>query len=108
MLGSSGGVVKSLDFCQALLKFLGCFYFQRILSSQWKVMTVISLGTSIPLPTVLKCEIYCFPICVGNFQRVRFSLSANVKFAVFNCDGNFLKGYVYKLSYLSQYLYSLY
>jgi len=25
-LGSSGGVVNSLDFCQASLKSLGCFY----------------------------------------------------------------------------------
>ena len=40
LLGSSGGVVHSLDFCLASLKSLGCFYFWCILSSQWKVATV--------------------------------------------------------------------
>ena len=40
LLGGSGRVVNSLDFCLALLKSLGCFYFQCILSSQWKVVTV--------------------------------------------------------------------
>ena len=33
-------VVNSLDFYQASLKSLGHFYFQCILSSQWKAMTV--------------------------------------------------------------------
>ena len=28
VLGDSGRVVNSLDFCQALLKSLGCFYFR--------------------------------------------------------------------------------
>ena len=32
-LGGSGGVVNSLDFCQASLKSLGCFYFRCVLSS---------------------------------------------------------------------------
>ena len=32
ILGDSGGVVNSLDFCPALLKSLGCFYFWCILS----------------------------------------------------------------------------
>ena len=40
LLGGSGWVVNSLDFCLALLKSLGCFYFQCILSSQWKAVTV--------------------------------------------------------------------
>ena len=35
LLGDSGGVVNSLDFCPALLKSFGCFYFRCILSSQW-------------------------------------------------------------------------
>ena len=34
VLGGSGRVVNSLDFCSASLKSLGCFYFQCILSSQ--------------------------------------------------------------------------
>ena len=40
LLGDSGGVVNSLDFCPASLKSLGCFYFRCVLSSQWKVVTV--------------------------------------------------------------------
>ena len=40
LLGSSGGVVKSLDFCLASLKSRGCFYFPCVLSSQWTVVTV--------------------------------------------------------------------
>ena len=40
VLGSSGGVVNSLDFCQASLKSLGCFYYRCVLSSQWKAVTV--------------------------------------------------------------------
>ena len=36
LLGDSGGVVNSLDFCPASLKSLGCFYFRCVLSSQWK------------------------------------------------------------------------
>ena len=40
LLGSSGGVVNSLDFWPASLKSLGCFYFWCILSSQWKAVTV--------------------------------------------------------------------
>ena len=40
VLGDSGGVVKSLDFCPASLKSLGCFYFRCVLSSQWKAVTV--------------------------------------------------------------------
>ena len=42
VLGGSGRVVNSLDFCLASLKSLGCFYFWCILSSQsqWKVVTV--------------------------------------------------------------------
>ena len=40
LLGSSGRVANSLDFCPASLKSLGCFYFRCILSSQWKVVTV--------------------------------------------------------------------
>ena len=42
VLGGSGWVVNSLDFYPALLKSLGCFYFQCILSSQWKAVTVNS------------------------------------------------------------------
>ena len=37
LLGGSGGVVNSLDFCSAPL---GCFYFRCVLSSQWKAVTV--------------------------------------------------------------------
>ena len=40
VLGDSGGVVNSLDFCPASLKSLGCFYFRCVLSSQWKAVTV--------------------------------------------------------------------
>ena len=32
LLGDSGGVVNSLDFCPASLKSFGCFYFRCILS----------------------------------------------------------------------------
>ena len=34
LLGGSGGDVNSLDFCPALLKSLGCFYFQCVLSME--------------------------------------------------------------------------
>ena len=40
ILGNSGGVVNSLDFCLTMLKSLGCFYFWCVLSSQWKAVTV--------------------------------------------------------------------
>ena len=40
LLGSSGGFFNSLDFCPAVLKSLGCFYFWCVLSSQWKAVTV--------------------------------------------------------------------
>ena len=40
LLGGSGGVVNSLDFCPASLKSVGCFYFRCVLSSQWKAVTV--------------------------------------------------------------------
>ena len=40
LLGDSGGVVNSLDFCPASLKSLGCFYFRCVLSSQWQTVTV--------------------------------------------------------------------
>ena len=40
LLGSSGEVVNSLDFCPASLKSLGCFYFRCVLSWQWKMVTV--------------------------------------------------------------------
>ena len=40
LLGDSGGVVNSLEFCPASLKSLGCFYFRCVLSSQWKAVTV--------------------------------------------------------------------
>ena len=33
VLGGSGRVVNSLDFCPASLKSIGCFYFRCILSS---------------------------------------------------------------------------
>ena len=39
-MGSSGGDVNSLDFYLALLMSLGHFYFQYVLSSQWKVVRV--------------------------------------------------------------------
>ena len=50
LLGDSGGVVNSLDFCPALLKSLGGFYFRCVLSSQWKVVAV-NLRI-LPLPTL--------------------------------------------------------
>ena len=34
LLGGSGGVVNSLDFCPASLKSVGCFYFRCVLSLQ--------------------------------------------------------------------------
>ena len=40
LLGDSGGVVNSLDFCPASLKSLGFFYFWCVLSSQRKAVTV--------------------------------------------------------------------
>ena len=40
LLGDSGGVVNSLDFCPASLKSLGCFYIRCVLSSQSKAVTV--------------------------------------------------------------------
>ena len=40
LLGDSGRVVNSLDFCQASFKSLGCFYFRCVLSSQWKAVTL--------------------------------------------------------------------
>ena len=40
LLGDSGGVVNSLDFCPASLKSLCCIYFRCILSLQWKAVTV--------------------------------------------------------------------
>ena len=40
VLGDSGGVVNSHDFCPTSLKSLGCFYFRYVLSSQWKALTV--------------------------------------------------------------------
>ena len=50
LLGGSGGDVNSLDFCPASLKSLGCFYFWRKLSSQWKVVTVNL--------RILQCQLY--------------------------------------------------
>ena len=40
VLGDSGGVVNSLDFCPASLESLGYFYFRCVLSSQWMVVTL--------------------------------------------------------------------
>ena len=37
LLGDSGGVVNSVDFCPASL---GGFYFRCVLSSQWKAVTM--------------------------------------------------------------------
>ena len=50
LLGDSGGVVNSLDFCPASLKSLGCFYFRCLLSSQWKAVTVNL--------RILHCQLY--------------------------------------------------
>ena len=36
ILGGSGGIINSLDFCPASLTSLGCFYIMCLLSSQWK------------------------------------------------------------------------
>ena len=49
LLGDSGGVVNSLEFCLASLKSLGCFYFRCILSSQWKAVSEFANFT---LPTL--------------------------------------------------------
>ena len=43
ILGGSGGVVNSLDFCPASLKSLCCFYFWCILSSQWPKAVTVNL-----------------------------------------------------------------
>ena len=51
LLGDSGGVVNSLDFCPASLKSLGCFYFRCVLSSQWKAVTVTEFA-NFTLPTL--------------------------------------------------------
>ena len=40
LLGDSGGVVNSRDFCPASLKSCGCFYFWCILPWQWKAVIV--------------------------------------------------------------------
>ena len=34
LLGGSGGIVNSLDFCPASLKSLGCFYFRCVLTME--------------------------------------------------------------------------
>ena len=49
LLGGSGGVVTSLDFCLASPKSLGCFYFRCVLSSQWKAVSEFANFT---LPTL--------------------------------------------------------
>ena len=49
LLGDSGRVVNSLEFCPASLKSLGCFYFRCILSSQWKAVSEFANFT---LPTL--------------------------------------------------------
>ena len=56
LLGNSGGVVNSLDFCPASFKSLGCFYFQCVLSSQWKVMTEFANFTLPTLKTFLEAH----------------------------------------------------
>ena len=61
-MGSWGRVVDSLDFCLALLKSLGCFYFWCILSSQWKAVTV-----NFTLPT-LKAFLEAYRNVSGNKQ----------------------------------------
>ena len=48
LLGDSGVVVNSLDFCRASLKSLGCFYFWCVLSSQWKAVTVNFANFTLP------------------------------------------------------------
>ena len=50
LLGDSGGVVNSLDFCPASLKSLGCFYFRCLLSSQWNAVRVNL--------RILHCQLY--------------------------------------------------
>ena len=40
VLGGSGGVVNSLDFCPASLESLGYFYFRCVLPSQWMAVTL--------------------------------------------------------------------
>ena len=43
ILGGSGGVVNSLDFCPASLKSLGCFYFWCISFSSQSVVKMLLL-----------------------------------------------------------------
>ena len=50
LLGGSGGVVNSLDFCPASLKSVGSFYFRCVLSLQWKAVTVNL--------RILHCQLY--------------------------------------------------
>ena len=71
LLGSSGGVVNSLDFCLASLKSLCCFYFQCILSShsQWKAMTV-----NFTLPTLKAFLEACSQNVSGNSNNLLFML----------------------------------
>ena len=65
ILGGSGGVVNSLDFCLALLKSLGCFYFQCILSSQWKALTI---NLQFTVPTLKAFLKVCSQNVSGNKQ----------------------------------------
>ena len=60
----SGRVVKSLDFYPALLKSLGYFDFQCILSLQWKAVTV---NLQCTMPTLKACS----QSVPGNKQEVK-------------------------------------
>ena len=51
VLGDSGGVVNSLDFCLASLKSLGCFYF-RCVSTFFTLVGDDSEFANFTLPTL--------------------------------------------------------
>ena len=63
LLGSSGRVVNSLDFCPAPPMSLGCFNFRCVLSSQWRAMTV-----NFTLPTLKAFLEACSQNVSGNKQ----------------------------------------
>ena len=76
VLGDSGGVVNSLDFCLASLKSLGWFYFRCVLSSQWQAVTVnlrllvrkITKRIHSSKPASLNRPIYSLFVVVGQLR----------------------------------------
>ena len=66
LLGGSGGVVNSLDFCPASLKSLG--YFRCILSSQWNLEGGDNEFANFTLPTLKTFLEACSQNVSGNKQ----------------------------------------